>query len=243
LKYGSINKSVVAAISMFFVLMGLTLPAHADPLFDPPSLTAEETALNAKHIAQLRAGEYSNLDREMNRIQRDFEQGKRTDPRLEEKYKSWISAYPKSYAAREARGIYYRRVAYDSRGSGYARETSNRQFRDMEAYLNASNTDLQAAMPLTAKPLLTCYDMMSNGKLLGDMQLASKALSISMKIMPKNFIVRYKYMLMLETRWGGSLDAMKQFRHEATAAGLPGDQMAYLDQLIADEVKWLQTER
>jgi len=256
MKYGSINKGTVVAISVM-LLIGLTGLAHADSFFDPPPLTAEETALNTRHLAQLRAGQYADLDRDMNQIQRDFEGGKRsdinllhlfrafydTDPRLEEKYKSWISAYPKSYAAREARGIYYRRVGYERRGSSYVGETSDRQLTEMESYLHASKADHQAAMALTTKPLLTCYDVMSNAKLLGDQQLAVEMLKTSIRIMPKNFIVRYKYMLMFETRWGGSLDAMKQFRQDAKAAGLPSDQMTYFDHLIADEVEWLRAER
>jgi len=248
--------TVAAAISIVFVWMALAGPAHADPSFYPPALTQEEIAVNSKHLAQLRAGQYADLDREMNQVQRDFEAGKRSDinllhlfrafydsdPLLEEKYKSWIRAYPKSYAAREARAIYYRRVGYEHRGSGYLSEASDRQFTDMESYLKASMADLQVAKGLTTKPLLTCYDGMSNAKLVGDQQLAAGMLASSIRIMPKNFIVRFKYMLMLETRWGGSLDAMKRFRQDAKSASLPNDQMAYLDQLITDEVKWLRQQ-
>ena len=62
----------------------------------------------------------------------------------------------------------------------------------------------------------------------------------AVEIAPNNFIARYKYMLMLEGRWGGSLAAMKAFRTESQNAGISASLLQYFDELISDEVRWQQ---
>jgi len=242
---------------MFLIPLALGLftisSAGADPLQDPPPLTSQEVMSNAEHINMLRKGQYVELDREMNQIQRDYEEGRRddinlshlfrafydTDPALDVKYEAWIAAFPHSYAAYEAQGIYYRRYGYQIRGSNYAGKTAPQKFEEMQLYLNRAMDKHKHAMSLTAKPMLTYYNVLSIAKLSGSRPTAKKMMELAIQADPKNYIVRFKYMLMLETRWGGSLNEMKQFRAEAKRAGLPDKQLQYFDELISDEMKWL----
>ena len=113
-------------ISALFILAAfLASPALADTVRDPPPATEQENSLSTKYAELLQEGRYAELDKEMNQIQKDFEDGKRNDVNLmhlfyafynpdsglEEKYNAWNAAFPKSYAALEARATYYRRRA------------------------------------------------------------------------------------------------------------------------------------
>ena len=225
----------------------------ADPTIDPPPETPQETAINAAHNALLREGRYEQLDKEMTQIQSEYERGIRddisllhlsyafydTDPGLEAKFTAWIAAYPQSYAARQAQGIYFRRIARKVRGISYSNQTQPQQLADMSAYLDRAMESYRLSLPLTAKPVLTYYNMLCVARLVGDRQLGKKMLDAACQIDPKNFIVRYKYMTMLETRWGGSLQDMQRFRTEVQQAGLPHEQISYFDQLISEETAWL----
>jgi hypothetical protein len=252
-----ISRIVAQFASTLLILFIFVVPVKADPLQDPPPETSEEKSANSKHIAMLRNNLYAELDIEMNGIQRAYENGEKddvnlshlfraffdTDPALEAKYEAWIQEFPNSYAAREAQGIYFRKVGFESRGDKYAKDTKQGQFNNMQRYLERAMESHQTAMSLTAKPMLTYYNIMSIAKLAGSLPLAKRMLETSKRADPKNFIVRYKYMLMLETRWGGSLEQMKQFRAESKSAGLPDHQLRHLDDLISDEVKWLARSR
>ena len=243
----------VALFSMAFNITAVS-SGRADPVQDPPAETPQETAANAQHISLLRNEKFAQLDGEMNQIQRDYESGQRddinlahlfrafydTDPALEDKFKRWLQTFPRSYAAYEAQGIYFRRVGFQARGTRFGIETTAAQFNELQKNLNLAMKSHQTALSLTKKPMLTYYDILSIAKLAGDRDTANRMLELANKSDPKNYIVRYKYMLMLESRWGGSLEAMKRFRVDAENAGLPDRQLKYFDELISDEMRWTQ---
>lgn len=229
-----------------FGLAFASRPAWADPIIEPPLPTTEETALAATYtmpfdfrpkdsfrlrfarmqyaagVALLEKGDYATLDRTMNQIQHDYEDGKRSDinllhlfrafynddPTWIAKYDAWVAAYPKSYAAREARSIFLHTIAYKVRGSGYANQLQQSQIAIMQQYWDRSVADSQAAISLTAKPILSYYDILTVAKNVGARQICDQMLALADKDDPHNYIVRFKYMLTLETRWGGSLQQM-----------------------------------
>lgn len=239
-------------ILLFWMLTGHPVLA-ADPTIDPPPETTEETAINKMHNTFLREGNYAQLDKEMNQIQHEYEEGLRndinllhlsyafydTDPALETKFNEWIEMYPQSYAARTARGIYLRRIARTARGTAYVHETPKKQIDTMQYYLDLAMEDLQQSLLLSKKPLLTHYNILCIARLLGQRLLGNETLKVACKIDPKNFIIRYKYMGMLQTRWGGSLQEMQLFRKEINEVGFPNDQLQLFDDLISNDKNWL----
>jgi len=224
-----------------------------DPTIDPPPETAEEAETNKLHNTLLREGNYEQLDREMNQIQFEYEQGIRddisllhlsyafydNDAGLEAKFNDWVTAYPQSYSARVARGIFLRRIARTARGTAYISETQEQQLTTMEIYLERAMDDLQESFSLTKKPLLTHYNILCVARLLGERELGDNTLKVANEIDPKNFIARYKYMGMLQTRWGGSLQEMQEFRQEVEKVGFSSDLVQLFDDLISDEIVWL----
>ncbi|TAL27103.1 MAG: DUF4034 domain-containing protein [Alphaproteobacteria bacterium] len=242
-------------IAALFILVILSAsPVLADPaLLDPTPITVKENALSAKYAELLQEGRYAELDKDVNQLQQDFERGKwndvnlmhifsafyDTDLGLEEKYNAWIAAFPKSYAALEARATYYRRLAYHARGGDYISQTTEHQISSMESFLKKAVTDAHLAADRTAKPVLSYFGIFSAAMLVGDQKTKEEILNKTIKIDPKNFSVRYKYMISLETKWGGSLEKMQEFRKEVRNAGLSKKQLSYLDELVSDEANWL----
>jgi len=188
-------------------------------------------------------------------LQQSYERGQISDERLlhefrafydtasdlERHYDAWVSQMPRSYAATLARGIYLRYLALDARGTEYISDTPREQIETMEAYLTRAMRDYDSSLTLTKAPLLTYQCILGVSMLHGDEDVSRRMLDASIRIDPKNFVVRYKYFSTLQTRWGGSLEQMLAFERESRAAGLTEVQLAYFKKMIAKERRWLET--
>ena len=113
----------------------------------------------------------------------------------------------------------------------------------MEAYLARAMRDYERSLKLTKAPLITYQCILGISMLQGREELSRRMLDASIRIDPKNFVVRYKYLGTLQTRWGGSLEAMIDFERESRAAGLTEAQLAYFTRMIATERRWLAGDR
>ena len=241
-----VSLSITAAVS-----------AHAQEANDPPN-TPEEIASQHESLNLLRQSHYVELDGKMNGIQRSYEFGEitderllhelrafyDTDPALAGRYDAWIDKMPRSYSALLARGIYLRFLGKQARGSAYIDDTPRQQIELMSRYLAKAMGDYNASLTLTKKPLLTYHSMIAVTMLdavMGGDDLARRMLNESIRVDPRNFVVRYKYFASLQTRWGGSLEQMLAFEKQARAAGLSDVQLRYFASMIAAERRWVQT--
>jgi hypothetical protein len=243
------------------ILVSLSIPtavcAHAQEANDP-SDTPEEIASQQESLNLLRHARYVELDAKMNGIQRSYELGHitderllhefrafyDTDPALADRYNAWIEQMPRSYSALLARGIYLRYLGKEARGSAYIDDTPRPQIEIMSAYLAKAMRDYNASLPLTKKPLLTYHSIIAVTMfepVMGDDGLARRMLDESIRVDPRNFVVRYKYFASLQTRWGGSLEQMLDFEKQARAAGLSDAQLRYFASMLAAERRWVQT--
>lgn len=116
---------------------------------------------------------------------------------------------------------------------------SENQLTAMNAHLRQAWIDYKSSEGLTSKPILTYYAMASAGQFEGLPKLEGAILAKANHVDNANFIVRYKYMETLTTRWGGSLQKMVEFRNQVKKNGLPPDQVHLFDEAISDEVEWL----
>jgi hypothetical protein len=237
---------VVAAVAWGAVLT-------AQGVNDPPD-TPQEAGSRRETLAMLRQSRFDALDRKMNGLQHAYEAGRLadegllhefrafydTDPALEPQYDAWLTHYPQSYAARLARGIYLRYLGNEARGTRYVSETPRAKLDLMATYHERAARDYEESLKLTAKPLLTYHAILSVAMYEGGRELSRQVLDDSVRIDPRNFVVRYKYLMTLQTRWGGSLQDMLDFTAQARSAGLSGEQLRYFDNMIAVERRWLQ---
>jgi len=239
------------------VSMTAATSAHAQESIDPPD-TPQEIASQRESLNLLRQSRYAELDRKMNGIQRSYEAGSitderllhefrafyDTDPALAGRYDAWVEKMPRSYAALVARGIYLRYVGKQARGTAYIEETPPQQVEIMSTYLAKAMRDYNASLTLTDKPLLTHHSIIAVTMLdaiPGGDDLASRMLNESIRVDPRNFIVRYKYFASLQTRWGGSLQQMLEFEKHARAAGLSDAQLRQFATMLVAERRWVAT--
>ena len=229
-----------------FASITAAVSAHAQEANDPPD-TPEEMAGQRESLNLLRQSRYVELDRKMNGIQRSYEVGNitderllhefrafyDTDPALAGRYDEWVEKMPRSYSALVARGIYLRYLGKQARGSAYIEDTPRQQIETMSTYLARAMRDYNASLTLTKKPLLDAV--------IGGDDLARRMLNESIRVDPRNFVVRYKYFASLQTRWGGSLPQMLDFEKQARAAGLSDAQLRYFANMLVAERRWVQT--
>jgi hypothetical protein len=165
------------------------------------------------------------------------------NPALEHNYRQWIAAYPSSYAAAVAYGIYLRIRGYEARGCDYINDTSEQQVAAMDVLLDKAMEQYTRSIPLTQKPILTYHALLGIAMLRGTDETSRAVLESACRIDPRNYIVRYKYLASIQTRWGGSLQKMLQFRQESAQAGLSPQLLTYFDRMIAKERAWLADNR
>jgi beta-lactamase regulating signal transducer with metallopeptidase domain len=201
----------------------------------------------------LQHGQYAELDRRMNGFQQDYEARSLdeaavlraftafdvVDPALAANFDAWVKAFPRSYAARLARGTYYFTCGSQTRGSKALSHTTEAQLLGMNLYFGKAQRDLTDSLALTVKPLLS-YNVLIRVQMATGSPRATRALlDAALKIDPMAMSVRRAYMRSLQTRWGGSLNKMLAFMDETRKTGLPEDQLWTLDKLIDEERQWL----
>ena len=192
---------------------------------------------------------YEELDQYFDDLQRDYEAGKIADYELlwsyrafrvtdagyEPLFKEWQRKNPKSYAARVGAGTYYREVGYSARGSRLAAETSEEQFKGMNARFQQAIQEYHDSLSLTAKPVATYNLMMRLGKAYGNADAVKSLLDKAVAYDPISFEARLNFLLATTPRWGGSYSAMEAMVAQSERAGVKGWQLNALKNVIASD--------
>jgi tetratricopeptide (TPR) repeat protein len=217
----------------------------------------------------LEARNYDELEIQLSNAQREYALGTTseldfleafrafytTDPALHMRFNEWVERYPKSYAGRLARGIYYKRIGMEYRGEKRAAHTNAWQFQQMEAYFRKAMTDLEASVGLESKPILSYLYMMDIQKYSGPLSIRvwlfrfnlydpnKYTLSKALEVAPNSFIIRRKYMHTLEARWGGTYRDAEAFFEECRKAALKRDELDMLQALFHADRGWVRYSR
>ena len=203
-------------------------------------------------LAMLSSHQFAELDRRFTDIHHSYKTGLitdedlradfrvfyPTDAALEPMYALWVQQMPKSYVAHLARGIYYKKLGLDRRGTRYISETSEAQIKGMEDAFALASQELRTSMSLDDKPLLSYLHAMDITSAAGQDAETRQLLDLAVRIDPHNFVVREKYMGTLETRWGGSVEQMTLFLNECRKAQLSARQMQSLEALVQEDAGW-----
>lgn len=196
----------------------------------------------------LKAGSYAELDADLNGIQTAYEQGKTddvavlaafrafylSDPSLEPYFVEWRKRYPNSYAAHLALGIYYKYQGREARGGAWASETSSGRFASMDLAFSSALPELNKSLTLTKKPLVSYVHLIDIAAHEGDHDAADSALAAGNRADPHNFIVRMKYMEMLQPRWLGRDGDMQAFYQRCKVDGLDQAKLNFLQAEILE---------
>ena len=195
-------------------------------LWPAAGVAAERLPDKLELIGLLRAGRFEELEARLTTYQEGFETGgiaeeiveiaffvfANSDPRLESMLAQWIQLFPDSYAAPLAKGIYYWHLAWRTRGSRLAQETSELSFTEMRDYLALSDSDLELAIRLNEK-LSIAYAYRIGIAMLGPRNHRQRRsiLEAGLETVPKSAVIRYRYLFALLPWWDGSLEKIDNF--------------------------------
>jgi len=241
---GSLGWVVVFTL---FIPQGHASQASSPALSVPPIALAPTSS---ETRALLDSNSFAELDQRFSAIQRDYARRARTDDdlraafrvfyatdvALQKKYAAWIAAFPRSYVARLARGIYYVKVGMQRRGGNAISDTTDEQLHGMKVAFARAEEDLRASLALDDKPLLTYAQEMDIATFVGEGDARARAiLDAAIKVDRDNIVVREKYMGTLEPRWGGSVEAMQAFLEESKRSGLSSARLGLLEGIILQD--------
>lgn len=209
--------------------------------------------LRPYYFTLLKAGQYEELGKVLNQTQRDYERGKFNDlvlqdyfsifntdsPEFTKMLDAWVKAFPKSYAARQARAMHFLSTAATARGAAFISDTSAQEIEGMRLYLKRAMADCRAAGRMTRKPVLTYRTISGISLYNGADDTRKLMLDMANKVDPKNSVVRIEYLFGLQGRWGGSLAEMESFVKEAKTLGLPDEAIYNMEDMILTEKQWL----
>lgn len=135
-------------------------------------------------------------------------------PGLEPRFDEWINAFPESYTARVARGIYRITDAWEKRGNKFAHSTTDEQFRGFGESLKKAQSDLMLSIQLYSRPVDSYRYLIriSKGLSLG---IERNLLDAALKLDPKAFEPRSEYIDAITPKWGGDEGLMTRFLDES----------------------------
>lgn len=209
----------VVMLTVLF-LSGLhSVPAQAQQL-------SEEAVFGEKTYTMLSSKEYGALEQRFRPYLDSYDNKKISAEELavkfevfsmmsgiEPQFDEWVKAYPKSYTARLARGIYFVTDAWKKRGELMGNRTTDAQMRGFRESLKKSQSDLMLSIPLYARPVDSYRYLIriSKGLSLGTER---NLLDAALKLDPKAYEARSEYFDAITPRWGGDEKLMASFLEE-----------------------------
>lgn len=137
----------------------------------------------------------------------------------------WLHEMPKSYAAHWLCGAMWQKAAWAARGGKFASETSAARFAIMHERLQRSNALLEAAIPLTPKPLEALTLLAENHYLGGDKQGAEALLDRAEQIKPDHVAIHWTRVEFSRPEWGGSQEQVQAAFERANKSGVSEDSL------------------
>lgn len=132
---------------------------------------------------------------------------------------AWVAAYSDSAIPLVARGMYYHKRAWSSRGEAFANLTSDEQFAGFHKYLALALPDFQKAIKLdpnnrSAWTGLVQISITSTARRAG--VTPEKAFGLAQKKFPDDYWIHFYRMRALQVRWGGSTNDTLAFARRVT---------------------------
>ncbi|HEX9138364.1 MAG TPA: DUF4034 domain-containing protein [Steroidobacteraceae bacterium] len=216
---------------------------HAD---EPAPPTDEET------IALLMTDNFADLEQRYGAIQSAYREGRIseidlradfrtflfTDESLSAHYEAWVWHSPGSYVAHLARGIYYKKIAQSHLSENDFLDAEDLRKASADPAMQLADRELNASLPLEAKPLMTYLHLINIRTFVGDQVGARKIIDQAMRLEPHSYVMSQNYMIALKTRWGGGVGEMQRFLRECQQSGLSADQLSKLGAIVAEEEAW-----
>lgn len=204
----------------------------------------------------LRTKQFDAIEKALQAKEKEFEQGQIGEYDLLDSYKpfyqeedifseelnEWTTKKPNSYVAHLARGIYYRKLGEFRRGTRYIQQTPAANVRFMHQQFEVAQADLRKALDLNPRSFLAILNLLNIEYRQGDLDNAVKLFRHSLKLYPQTLLLRARYMVQLQPRWGGSYEAMDDFLRETRNDGTPETVRNLLFAIKLDDIGFTSQE-
>jgi len=137
------------------------------------------------------------------------------DPALTPLLDAWVVAQPDAWAPRLARARHRLAVAWERRGSKWAKDTSEEQVAGMRESLDEAIGDAREALRHNPKLTEAYRTLIKAAMGRGDPQACVRLAELGLAVAPASLRVRSALALCLLPRWGGSYDAVAALAREA----------------------------
>lgn len=165
----------------------------------------------------IRAMKFADAEANLQATEAAFQQGSLSEYDFLEVYKvfyehddvlanemaTWVGDRPSSYIAYLARGTYRRKLGEFRRGGAYINMVPAENVRYMQQQFELAKSDLRKALSLKQNAFLALLNLMNIAMYEDDGQSANQFLSTANKAYPNNLLIRARYLVHLEPRWGG----------------------------------------
>lgn len=196
------------------------------------------------------AQRFDALDQHVGDLQRQFEQGQRSDhellvalrdfydpdPALDPLLDHWVERFPASYAALLARGIHRKYQAMALQSAGFVPAMSPRLHAGQYQALQV--LDLERSTQLTAKPVLSYVHLMDAAVSPRQDERLRVWLDRGLAVDPDSLVLRRKYLALLRPMHGGSLDVMEAFAQDTRRRGAPASVLNALEAMVVMQRGW-----
>jgi len=136
-------------------------------------------------------------------------------PSYRELLDSWVKAEPQNRTALTARAVYEEHLGWKSRGTKWARDTTEAQFAGMRAHFESAVSDASAALRINPRTLVAHTILMHTNACSGDKATGRVLVEKALRAFPDSFAIRMIHMNCITPRWGGSYEAMVRFALES----------------------------
>lgn len=199
--------------------------------------------------AQLKSGHPETAEQAFASLQASFEQGRSTEFDLLDSYKvfykedaelaaaldEWVRVYPRSSYAHLARGVYYRKLGEERRGTHYVEDTPQANLHFMKVMHHKAKRDLARSLQLNPRSYIAELHVLNIAMHEGDELTAKKALANATTLLPTNFLARARYTISLTPRWGGSYAKIDAFISGCRSQGVAEETLALLQAIKLDD--------
>src|SRR5438034_2573577 len=215
-RYAALVVSVTVVLVLFPSLYECTAGDHPDKLQILSLLEKRDFTALDRLLATLQENSEKDISKEVD-VQLAFEAFATSRPELEPLLNEWITKRPKSYPAQLAAGEYFSHLGWEKRGSKWAEDTSEEQFKQMNAAFAQSIRYVGAALSLHPA-LIEGYAVLMNIEMArGESETEEKLTRQALERVPASFRIRRSHLAALLPRWGGSYEAMESFARESQA--------------------------
>jgi tetratricopeptide (TPR) repeat protein len=259
----TLDKKWFVHLLFAFLSLGVLSTVRATPRCEGKLLMSEIGRRQELTLGLLREKKFGELQQRMDGFLDAYVENRITDeelfyefgafdrwgPFLTPLFEEWLGRFPKSFAAHHGMSLHMSAIAWRSRGTEVASNTSEEQMREFDKKLRIARDFSLRSIALHPKPILAYQQLMNNAKALrhDDTSWTRNIISAlfgkppslleprpdvlpllqeSIRLQPDNVIVRQAYVTVLAPKWGGTLDALQQYARPSSHPGMSPDRLA-----------------